>query len=321
MFKLRDVLMPVLSVIVLSKNNGDTLETCLRSIVKSRVPEGWDREIVVVDAHSTDNTPYILKKYSKYIRVVYDEGRGIGIARNIGISNARGDVICFVDADCIVGRDHFVEIVKAMESYDIIDVASDYQRLLSMNIPKLFRYEIFLRMHGKAYSKKMREDRWFAAGDFISFKRKVWDQVKFWTYPEFGCDDVDFGFRARLKGFRIGVVDVRGTVSIHRSRLRDLIREQKGWGRGYAYLIAKYRNTPIVWRAYHFKPIIYRVLGRYAWLYVIFRFLLPLGVFGVALKARSLGILPYYFLRRWVYAYSLLRNLKKAFSYYSRKRI
>jgi glycosyltransferase involved in cell wall biosynthesis len=59
----------MISVIVLSKNNGDTLDTCLNSIINAL----GEKEIIVVDANSSDNAPSILEKYREKIKVVYDE--------------------------------------------------------------------------------------------------------------------------------------------------------------------------------------------------------------------------------------------------------
>jgi len=101
----------MISVIVLSKNNGDTLDACLNSIINAL----GEKEIIVVDAHSSDNTPSILEKYREKIKVVYDEGKGIGIARNIGVKASKGDIICFVDADAFVSKDHFIKIKDYFE--------------------------------------------------------------------------------------------------------------------------------------------------------------------------------------------------------------
>jgi len=113
----------LLSIIILSKNNGRTIGYTLLSLLRAKVPSGYSREIIVVDAKSSDNTPKILSAFGKFIKVVYDEGRGIGIARNIGVSSSRGDIICFVDADCVVSEDHFLRIISEFENgADVIDV-------------------------------------------------------------------------------------------------------------------------------------------------------------------------------------------------------
>lgn len=80
----------MISVIVLSYNSSETLDRCLSSIIDSYE----SKEIIVVDAHSTDETPKILKKYEDRVKVIYDEGKGIGIARNLGVKASNGEIIC-----------------------------------------------------------------------------------------------------------------------------------------------------------------------------------------------------------------------------------
>lgn len=109
----------MISVIILSKNNGDTLDACLKSVISSL----GEKEIIVVDAHSSDNTPSILEKYKNHIKVVYDEGKGIGLARNIGVLHSKGDIICFVDADAFVSKDHFVKIKECFDRHPEVGIA------------------------------------------------------------------------------------------------------------------------------------------------------------------------------------------------------
>ena len=108
----------MISVIVLSKNNVDTLDACLNSIINAL----GEKEIIVVDAHSSDNTPSILEKYREKIKVIYDEGKGIGIARNISVKASKGDIICFVDADAFVSKDHFIKIKDYFEKHSEISI-------------------------------------------------------------------------------------------------------------------------------------------------------------------------------------------------------
>jgi len=309
-------IMPIFSVIILSKNNGDTLENCIKSIIDSKCPKGWEREIIVVDAHSTDNTPRVLKKYNKYIKVVYDEGRGIGIARNIGISNARGDIICFVDADCIIGKKHFIKIIEAIKNgADIVDVKGQPIIREISNLSKIARLELMLWNIGRAYSKKLRENRCFAGGSFMALKREVFKKTgKFWENVPYGADDMDFSFRAYRKGFKITVVDVKGSFAIPRSSLRKLIKQQIGWGAGYAFFITKYRKNMETWKCYRFNRLIYRFFGSYVWLYLILRFMLaPLGGVKLFIKTKELLIIPYWIIRRYAFLYGVLKSLFQIF--------
>ena len=59
-----------------------------------------DFEIIVINDGSTDNTASILEKYNESnIRIINKENGGVGSARNMGIREAKGRYLMFVDAD------------------------------------------------------------------------------------------------------------------------------------------------------------------------------------------------------------------------------
>jgi len=83
------------SVVLLTKNSAETVSKSLESILRqTRRPD----EIVVVDGNSKDGTHDIVKQYP--IRFVTEPGLGFGYARNVGVKNAEGDIIFFIDSDC-----------------------------------------------------------------------------------------------------------------------------------------------------------------------------------------------------------------------------
>lgn len=55
-------------------------------------------EVIVVDDGSTDNTADIARSYPD-VQYVYQPNQGVAVARNTGISKARGKFIAFLDAD------------------------------------------------------------------------------------------------------------------------------------------------------------------------------------------------------------------------------
>jgi len=310
--------MGTLSVVVLSKNNGRTLGYTLLSIVKASIPIGWVKEIIVVDAHSSDNTPRILSLFKNFIKVVYDEGKGIGIARNLGILSSQGSVICFVDADCVVGKDHFKAILRKIENgADLVDV----KRGTAQAETKVELLEAMIWAKGRAYSEELVKNRCFAGGPFISFKREVFEKMGgFWHYPPYGGDDIDFSYRAHRAGFRIEVVEVPDTYARYRRGIRELIRQQMGWGRGYAYIMAKYRGDKNFWLCYRWNPLIYRLLGFLIPFYPVLSALAaPVKGFILAIRLRSWELLPYWVLRRWAFLYGILRELHRAFTIYGYK--
>ncbi|MCS7367073.1 MAG: glycosyltransferase [archaeon YNP-WB-062] len=314
----------VLSVIVLSKNNGYTIEATLKSILKAEVPDKCKIEVIVVDARSTDNTPKILAKFKDKIKVVYDEGRGIGIARNIGVLSSKGKYICFVDADCIVSRDHFKKILQAFnEGGDVLDVNSRFplNYIKQLKLPKLSKIELSIWRVGRVGEERNWKNMCFAGGAFISFRREVFLKVGgFWDFPPYGADDLDFSYRASKLGYKVRKVNVEKSLMLPRVALRDLLKQQKGWGSGYAYFIGKYRGDACVWKCYNYSKIIYKIFGKYTWFYIILRLIsAPIGALNLTFKLREIEAFPYWIVRRYAFIYGLLKNFKHAFSYFSIK--
>jgi len=92
---------PGLSVIVASYNAQATIVHCLSSLVHQETRNEY--EIIVVDS-STDDTAVLIQKTFPSVRLLtFAERKFPGDARNHGIAIARGEIIAFVDADCMVG--------------------------------------------------------------------------------------------------------------------------------------------------------------------------------------------------------------------------
>ncbi|RKD27580.1 Glycosyl transferase family 2 [Caminicella sporogenes DSM 14501] len=89
--------MTKVSVIIPTYNYEKFIHNAIDSILNQTFK---DYEIIIVDDGSTDNTAEIIKKYNnEKISYFYKENRGPAAARNLGIKKAKGDYICFLDAD------------------------------------------------------------------------------------------------------------------------------------------------------------------------------------------------------------------------------
>lgn len=93
------------SVILPVFNVGNYLEQCLKSILEQSLKE---IEIICVDDGSTDNSLDILTAYQREdrrIKIIRQENKGAGAARNVGLSIAQGQFISFLDADDYIHKD------------------------------------------------------------------------------------------------------------------------------------------------------------------------------------------------------------------------
>jgi cellulose synthase/poly-beta-1,6-N-acetylglucosamine synthase-like glycosyltransferase len=99
---------PKVSVVIAAKDEGSVMEDTLKALRKSDYP---NMEIIVVSSDS--ETAKIARKYA---RVLMDnESKGKPHALNIGVKKARGEVLYFIDADCIVRRSTIRKLVSALD--------------------------------------------------------------------------------------------------------------------------------------------------------------------------------------------------------------
>lgn len=122
--------------VVIPVHNAETyIERCIKALLSQKYPSGH-YEIIMVDNNSKDDSPEIIKQYPeiKYHNV---DKQGSYAARNKGISQAKGEIIAFTDADCAPSVDWLRNIEDALSHPEIRVVLGKNQfasdsRILSM---------------------------------------------------------------------------------------------------------------------------------------------------------------------------------------------
>ena len=109
------------SVIIPMYNAEKYLRECLELLLRQTLKS---IEIICVNDGSTDGTEALLKEYAEKdnrIKVVYQENRGAGIARNNGMKHAKGEYYLFLDADDIF-NERLCEEAYYQAKYDMADI-------------------------------------------------------------------------------------------------------------------------------------------------------------------------------------------------------
>lgn len=94
----------LITIIVPVYNVENYLRKCLNSIVKQTYK---NVEIILIDDGSTDESGKICDEYIQKhtnLRVIHKENEGVSVARNLGISEAKGKYIIFIDGDDYIER-------------------------------------------------------------------------------------------------------------------------------------------------------------------------------------------------------------------------
>lgn len=105
----------LISVIVPVYNVKNYLCKCVDSIINQTYN---NLEIILVDDGSTDGSGAICDEYvlkDSRVKVIHKENGGVSSARNLGIAQAGGEYICFVDSDDWLELDYFAEAAQLLQ--------------------------------------------------------------------------------------------------------------------------------------------------------------------------------------------------------------
>ena len=118
---------PKVSVIVPAYNVEQTITACLNSLLLQTYN---NKEIIVVNDGSTDNTAEICNKFKELnecIKVVHQKNAGVSSARNRALEIATGEYIVFVDSDDTVEPSYIEELMK-WNNYDFVTAGYYWQK-------------------------------------------------------------------------------------------------------------------------------------------------------------------------------------------------
>ena len=105
---------PLVSAVI----NNYNYARYLPDAIESALDQTYGRtEIVVVDDGSTDASREIIAEYGSRVHAVLKSNGGQASAFNAGVAAARGDIICFLDADDVWHRDKVARVVEALATH------------------------------------------------------------------------------------------------------------------------------------------------------------------------------------------------------------
>jgi len=95
-----DIALPSISIVVIGRNEGQRLASCLESI--RRVRGVAVHEVIYVDSASTDGSPELAAHHGATVLVVHPKRPTAALGRNAGWSHAASDLILFLDGDTVL---------------------------------------------------------------------------------------------------------------------------------------------------------------------------------------------------------------------------
>lgn len=233
-----DKRLPEVSVVVPMLDAVDTIHKTLGGLAAQEADAAW--EVIVVDNGSTDGSRSVAEGFAGRLPLKVVDGserRGIGYAKNVGASHAKGPFLAFTDADDVVGSGWLQAMVDAARrGVALIGGRIDYVSLLPTDAvvpPRIGVLDHLPRPLGFLP---------FALGCNCGVSRRAFDAVGGFDTDLMRGEDVSFCWRIQLAGFPMVYSD---DIVVHyrlRTDLQGLLRQQFGNGEAVPLLYRMFRS-------------------------------------------------------------------------------
>lgn len=246
--------MPFVTVIVPMHNETAHIGECLDSLLKSDYPVEL-LEILVLDAASGDGSREIVLEMAREcaaIRLLENPRRIAAAAMNIGIENARGDVIILLSAHSYVAADFITQNVlylsktgAACVGGPIRSVSGSFlDRTISLAMSSPFGV-------GNALFRYSRKEQYVDTVAFGAYRRQLFDEIGLFDEDLVYNEDDEFNCRVRKHGGRIFLTPAIVSFYYTRTSLRQLWEQYFRYGLGKVGVIRRHPQAAMV---RHFVP-------------------------------------------------------------------
>ncbi|MHA2287345.1 MAG: glycosyltransferase [Promethearchaeota archaeon] len=222
------ILKPV-SIIIPTKNRAYYLSGLIKNLSNLNYPK---YEIIIIDDCSTDNTKEILKQY-QVKSIFLEKSVGSAEARNIGIKEAKNEIIALTDSDCFVSRNWLKDLVPFVDKYDVVGGKVMFYDDIEKKLNPAIHDETVICKDSPVN---------FLNTSNMMFKKEVWAQSS--GFLNYRLEDVEFSWRLLNRGYKLFYLP-QGLVIHHGTRTPiQNFKKYLQYGKSYS-ILSKLHNMEL----------------------------------------------------------------------------
>lgn len=232
---------PRVSIIVPAYNEEKVVARTIETLLEAEYP---NKEIIVVDDGSSDNTYTVASEYNRRgVKVVRRPNGGKFAALNTGIAVSSGEIIMTVDADSMIARASITEMVRGFENPKVAGVAGNlkvFNRNKLLTKLQALEYIVQIQIVRRAFENF--GSLTVASGAFSAFRKTALEEAGFYD-PDYLLEDFDITIKL-LKSHQILHGSNEAVCYTEApDTLRDVYRQRLSWFRGDFQNFWKHRDA------------------------------------------------------------------------------
>ncbi|MEM1785750.1 MAG: glycosyltransferase [Candidatus Bathyarchaeia archaeon] len=222
--------LPMVSIIVSTLNNEETIGECLKSIFELDYPQDL-LEVIVVDGGSKDSTVTLAKNFPAKVMVKLSSAPG---AYNYALKIAKGDIIGIIDADAKVERSWLKKLIVHLSDPKVAGASGTIKTWnRERALPRCIGYDIEYR-----YSRIKGEAKRVATMNLL-LKRNVLEEIGGFNEALPTQYDTDLGVRITSRGYKIILDPSAKCYHFNRPTWRSYFKQQFQYGKNTLRLYLK----------------------------------------------------------------------------------
>lgn len=228
--------LPFVSIIIPVMDRAEELGRCLDSISRLRYPKE-KLELIVVDDGSRDNSKDVAASFGAVVLDSGGTGTGPAAARNCGSNAASGEILAFIDSDCIASPEWLEELVGLFDDPEVAAVGGLVDGMHTSSF--LDRYELVmssLTLGNRERSGQQGDDTFYLPSCNLLMRSSAFREA-FGFNPEMHVgEDVDLTWRLRDTGHRIIYMPKGRVGHEHRNAFSSFMKRRFQYGTSEAML-------------------------------------------------------------------------------------
>lgn len=218
------------SVIVPVYNRANEIDEFLSSFVKQ---SSKNFEVIIVDDGSTDNLKEVVEKYKPQLDIhyFYQENRGPGAARNMGMEKANGKWFVFIDSDCTVPPDYIANLEAHLKEgdFDAFGGPDTYREDFSPFLKAVdYSMTSFIGTGGTRGASRS-VAKYYPRSFNMGIKREAYEKIGGMKNLRHG-QDMDYSNRIYRAGFKVKFLPDVYVYHKRRTNLKKFFKQIFNWG-------------------------------------------------------------------------------------------
>ncbi len=252
-----DYELSLVSVIVPMRNEEAFIGKCLTSVAEQDYPAEL-LEVLVIDGRSTDRSREIVSAMRAEVpglHLLDNERKVAPVAFNIGINNARGEILTIISAHCYLAPDYISRCAEYLAKTGAECVGGPIESIGETRTAKAIALAMSSPFGvGDALFRHSQRAQYVDTLAFGAYRRDVFDRVGLFDEELIGNEDDEFNYRLRRYGGKLFLTPAIKSFYHSRASLRALWEQYFNYGFGKVRVVRKH---PGLVRLRHLMPAVF----------------------------------------------------------------